>query len=140
MAAARTRRIDVVVVWKIDRWGRSIQHFVSSVQELATLGVRFIVPTQGIDTDTNSPGGKLQMNILASFAEFERDLIVERTMAGLATARKAGRVGGRPRKILLLDKVRLLHAQGWSTRKIAAHIGGVSHWTIADILKRKQVA
>jgi DNA invertase Pin-like site-specific DNA recombinase len=140
IALARQRKIDAVIVWKIDRWGRSIQHFVSSVQELNSLGVRFVATTQGIDTDKSNPGSKLLLHILVCFAEFEHDLIVERTLAGLATARKGGRIGGRPKKILDRQKVLDLRDQGWPTRKIAQHLsstvkGGVSHVLIARILK-----
>jgi len=140
MQLARERKIDAVIVWKIDRWGRSIQHFVSSVQELNSLGVRFIATTQGIDTDQSNPGSKLLLHILVCFAEFEHDLIVERTLAGLATARKQGRVGGRPKKVIDRQKVRELSKQGLSMRKIAERLsktvtGGVSYGLIHRILK-----
>jgi DNA invertase Pin-like site-specific DNA recombinase len=93
MNAARRRAVDTVACWKIDRWGRSMPHFVQSVRELDSLGVRFIARTQGIDTDQANPTAKLMLNMLAAFAEFERELIVERTLAGLARARKEGRGG-----------------------------------------------
>jgi DNA invertase Pin-like site-specific DNA recombinase len=95
MDAERRRLIDGIVCWKIDRWGRSMPHFVSSVQELRSLGVRFIAVTQGIDTDESNPTSRLMLNLLAAFAEFEREPIVERTRAGLQRARREGRMAGR---------------------------------------------
>src|SRR6516225_5745158 len=64
MATARARKIDAILTWKIDRWGRSMPHFVASVQELRSLGVRFIAITQGIDTDESNPASKLMLNLL----------------------------------------------------------------------------
>jgi DNA invertase Pin-like site-specific DNA recombinase len=72
MATARARKIDAILTWKIDRWGRSMPHFVASVQELRSLGVRFIAITQGIDTDESNPASKLMLNLLIAFSEFER--------------------------------------------------------------------
>jgi DNA invertase Pin-like site-specific DNA recombinase len=123
MADARQRKIDAIAVWKIDRWGRSMPHFVSSVQELASLGVRFIAITQGIDTDSSNPASRLMLNLLAAFAEFERELIIERTKAGLQRARAEGRIGGRPRKIVSHKKVESLRAEGQTLRQIAAAVG-----------------
>jgi DNA invertase Pin-like site-specific DNA recombinase len=85
---------DILVVWKLDRLGRSLPHLVETVGELAARGVGFHSLQEHIDT-TNS-GGKLIFHIFASLAEFERDLIRERTNAGLTAARARGRVGGRP--------------------------------------------
>jgi DNA invertase Pin-like site-specific DNA recombinase len=116
MAAARARKIDAIVVWKIDRWGRSMPHFVTSVQELRSLGVRFIATTQGIDTDESNPTSKLMLNLLVAFSEFERELIVERTRAGLARARREGRVGGRPRVVVDRDRVIALLQSGKTMR------------------------
>jgi DNA invertase Pin-like site-specific DNA recombinase len=123
MADARQRRIDAIAVWKIDRWGRSMTHFVTSVQELASLGVRFVAITQGIDTDSSNPASRLMLNLLAAFAEFERELIIERTKAGLQRARSEGRIGGRPRKIVSHRKVASLRAEGQTLRQIAAVVG-----------------
>jgi len=87
---------DVLVVWKLDRLGRSLRHLVNTVEDLAARGVGFKVLTgQGADIDTTTAAGKLVFGIFAAMAEFERDLIRERTMAGLASARARGRVGGR---------------------------------------------
>jgi len=87
---------DVLVVWKLDRLGRSLKHLVVTVHELAERGVGFKVLTgHGAEIDTTTAAGKLVFGIFASLAEFERELISERTKAGLAAARARGRMGGR---------------------------------------------
>jgi DNA invertase Pin-like site-specific DNA recombinase len=94
------RRGDVLVVWKLDRLGRDLRHLVNLVQELAERGAGLKVLTgQGAAIDTTTPAGKLAFGIFAAIAEFERELIVERTKAGLAAARARGRRGGRPYKM-----------------------------------------
>ncbi|MGO4602522.1 recombinase family protein [Terrabacter sp. 2YAF2] len=85
---------DTVVVWRLDRLGRSLRHLIDTVQMLEGRGVAFRSVTESIDTST--PGGKLIFHVFGALAEFERDLIRERTMAGLAAARARGRNGGRP--------------------------------------------
>lgn len=90
MEAARLRKVDIVLCWKLDRFARSIVDFIHSIQELDRNGVRFIALTQAIDTDKNNPASRLMMNILAAFAEFERELISERTRAGLQRKQKEG--------------------------------------------------
>lgn len=94
------RRGDVLVVWKLDRLGRDLRHLVNLVQGLADRGGGLKVLTgQGAAIDTTTPAGKLAFGIFAAIAEFERELIVERTKAGLAAARARGRRGGRPYKM-----------------------------------------
>jgi DNA invertase Pin-like site-specific DNA recombinase len=85
---------DTVVVWRLDRLGRSLRHLIDTVQALEARGIAFHSLTEAIDTST--PGGKLVFHVFGALAEFERDLIRERTMAGLAAARARGRSGGRP--------------------------------------------
>ncbi|WP_448812165.1 recombinase family protein [Agromyces bauzanensis] len=85
---------DTLVVWRLDRLGRSLPHLVEVVRSLGDRHVEFRSLTEAIDTTT--PAGRLLFHVAAAFAEFERDLIQERTRAGLAAAREAGRVGGRP--------------------------------------------
>jgi DNA invertase Pin-like site-specific DNA recombinase len=85
---------DTLVVWKLDRLGRSLRHLVDTIAALADRGVGFRSLQEQVDTTT--PGGKLVFHIFAALAEFERDLIRERTSAGLAAARARGRTGGRP--------------------------------------------
>lgn len=92
---------DTLVVWKLDRLGRDLRHLVNTVDDLAKRGVGFKVLTgTGAAIDTTSPNGKLAFGIFASLAEFERELIIERTKAGMAAARARGRNGGRPYKML----------------------------------------
>jgi DNA invertase Pin-like site-specific DNA recombinase len=90
------REGDVLVVWKLDRLGRDLRHLVNTVQNLADRGIGFkVLAGQGADIDTTTAGGKLIFGIFAALAEFERELIRERTRAGLAAARARGRIGGR---------------------------------------------
>lgn len=91
------RAEDILVVWKLDRLGRSLAHLVETVQALAVRGVGFRSVQEQLDTTTS--GGKLVFHIFASLAEFERDLIRERTNAGLAAARARGHNGGRPKGV-----------------------------------------
>lgn len=88
---------DTLLVWKLDRLGRDLRHLINTVHDLTARGVGFKVLTgHGASIDTTSPGGKLIFGIFGALAEFERELIVERTRAGLAAARARGRCGGRP--------------------------------------------
>ena len=91
------RKGDCIVVWRLDRLGRSLQHLLSIVEDLETRGIGFASLQEGFDTTTN--GGKLVFQIFGALAEFERNLIKERTKAGLAAARARGRVGGRKEKL-----------------------------------------
>jgi DNA invertase Pin-like site-specific DNA recombinase len=95
---------DTLVVWKLDRLGRSLRHLVGTIAALAGRGVGFRSLQEQVDTTT--PGGKLVFHIFAALAEFERDLIQERTSAGLAAARARGRMGGRP-ALMTEPKIRL---------------------------------
>jgi DNA invertase Pin-like site-specific DNA recombinase len=98
------REGDTIVVWRLDRLGRSLPHLVDLVERLRLRGVGFRSITEGIDTTNSS--GRLFFNIVASLAEFERDLVRERTLAGLAAARARGRTGGR-RAVLAGKKLEL---------------------------------
>ena len=89
------RHGDVLVVWKLDRLGRSLRHLIGVVNDLAARGVAFASLTEQLDT--TSAGGRLLFHVVGALAEFERELIRERTRAGLAAARARGRTGGRPR-------------------------------------------
>ena len=94
------REGDTLLVWKLDRLGRDLRHLVNTVHDLTARGIGFRVLTgHGASIDTTSPSGKLVFGIFAALAEFERELIVERTKAGLAAARARGRIGGRPFKM-----------------------------------------
>ena len=116
---ARLRRFDVVLVWKLDRWGRSVAASVKSIQELASLGVRFIAMTQNIDTDDSNPMSRFLLHILAAFAELERELIRERVTAGVRAAKARGKQVGRPKRVFRRDEVVRLRADGVSWRDIA---------------------
>ena len=91
------RKGDTLVVWKLDRLGRSLKHLIQVMQMLDERGVYFRSVQESLDTST--PGGKLIFHVFGALAEFERDIIRERTLAGLAAARSRGRVGGCPRKL-----------------------------------------
>jgi DNA invertase Pin-like site-specific DNA recombinase len=119
MADARRRRFDCVLVWKYDRFARSLGALVAALQEFHDLGVDFISHTQAIDTTT--PMGRLFFHVIGSFAEFERDVIVERVRAGLANARAKGKRLGRPvRDPGAQARVVALRGEGLSLRRIAA--------------------
>jgi DNA invertase Pin-like site-specific DNA recombinase len=122
MNDARKRRFDAVLVWKLDRWGRSLKHLVTSIAELEGLGVAFISYKENLDLST--PSGRLMFNVIAAMAEFERDMIRERTIAGVRHARSKGKVLGRPTTVTTkrADIVRL-RGQGRSLRAIAGEVG-----------------
>ena len=94
LAAARRKQIDMVLVWKLDRWGRSVLDLIHTLQELQELGVGFVSLTEALDLTT--PTGRAMTGMLAVFAEFERDLLRERINAGIAQAKKDGKHCGRP--------------------------------------------
>jgi DNA invertase Pin-like site-specific DNA recombinase len=131
MAVVRKREIDGVVVWKFDRFGRSTKHLVESLELFQELGITFVSMTEGIDTSTST--GKLMFGIISAFAQFERDLIRERTMAGLERARRKGKRLGRPKKVYDRSKVQRLHSQGKSLREISKALG-ISHTTVRRLL------
>ena len=113
------REGDTLVVWKLDRLGRDLRHLVNTIEELKRRGIGFRVLTgQGAQIDTTTPSGKLVFGFFAAMAEFERELIAERTIAGLVAARARGRFGGRPFK-MTPAKLRLAMASmGQSETKI----------------------
>ena len=127
MSDARQLRFDVVIVWKLDRFGRSLVHCVSGIQELASLGIRFIATSQGLDTDESNPASKLLLHILAAVAQFERELIRERVSAGMRNAKsrgtRSGREIGRPRRVFDHGEAQRLRDAGRSWRQIASALG-----------------
>ena len=94
LKAARAGKIDAVVVWKLDRWGRSVADSIKSIQELTGLGVRFVAVTQNIDTDESNPMARFLLHIMAAFAELEREIIRERVVAGVKAAKANGKQVG----------------------------------------------
>lgn len=122
MIDARRRRFDCVLVWKYDRFARTLGTLIAALEEFRDLGIDFISHTQAIDTTT--PMGRLFFHVIGSFAEFERDVIVERVKAGLANARAKGKKLGRPVKDpKAADRVAALRASGMSLRAIAVAEG-----------------
>lgn len=113
------------MVWKLDRAGRSLKHLIELLKRLQERGIEFMSLTEQIDTTT--PGSKLIFHLMGALAEFERDLIRERTNAGLAAARARGRVGGQPRKLKTNGKVVLARQmfvdQSHSISEICAALG-----------------
>ncbi len=114
---------DTLVVWRLDRLGRSLRHLVETVTALEARGVGLRSLQESIDTSTS--GGKLVFHVFAALAEFERDLIRERTLAGLEAARSRGRTGGRPSKMTpaKLRQAQTMHAAGTGVTEIAAVLG-----------------
>jgi DNA invertase Pin-like site-specific DNA recombinase len=134
---------DVLVIWKLDRLGRSLRHLVDLVGMLMDRGVGLQSLRDPIDTTT--PHGRLTFNIFASLAEFERDLIRERTQAGLTAARARGRMGGRPKGILPQAEATAMAAEtlyregNLTTRQIAARLH-ISKGTLYVYLRHRGVA
>jgi putative DNA-invertase from lambdoid prophage Rac len=116
---ARLQKFEGVLVWKLDRWGRSVAHCVRSIQELVSLGIRFLSPTESIDTGADSPMSKFLMHLFAAFAEMERGIIRERVCAGVRAAKARGTRLGRPRRVFRRDEAIRLRKQGMSWRKVA---------------------
>ena len=121
MADARARRFGLVLCVKVDRLARSTTNLYRILSELEDRGVKFECTDQ--DISTNSPTGKLLLSVLAGVAEFERELIRDRTKAGLARAKARGKRLGRPSKRVDMTKARELRAEGLSYRKIAEVLG-----------------
>ena len=117
MRDAHRRLFDVVLVWKFDRFARSLKHLIESLDEFSALGIDFISLTEGIDTTT--PAGQLLFHIVGAVAQFERDLIAERVRAGMAHARAMGKRIGRPRAAVDVEAVSKLRLEGRSLREIA---------------------
>jgi DNA invertase Pin-like site-specific DNA recombinase len=121
MSDAQRCRFDAVLVWKIDRFGRSLKHLVNALADLSTFGIAFISLRDNLDLST--PSGRLMFQIIGAMAEFERALIQERVRAGLRNARAKGKRIGRPRHAVDLSKVLGLRAQGYSWRAISTQLG-----------------
>lgn len=122
LAAARRRAIDLVVVWRLDRWGRSLVDLVNTLQELSSLKVGFVSLSEAFDLTT--PSGRALAGMLAVFAEFERDILRDRVKAGIAQARKEGKPHGRPPSAALhTKKIKELFSTGSSKREIARQLG-----------------
>ena len=121
MSDAQRRKIDTVLVWKLDRFGRSLRHLVNAIAELEALGVAFVSLRDNLDLTT--PSGRLMFQIIGAMAEFERSLIQERVKAGLRNAKAKGRHLGRPRVVIDETEVHAMRDAGECWRAIAKKLG-----------------
>jgi putative DNA-invertase from lambdoid prophage Rac len=136
LEAARRREIDVVLVWRLDRWGRSVADLLATLQELDHLGVGFVSLTEALDLTT--PSGRAMAALLAVFAEFEREILRERVRAGLAHARLSGKKLGRPKTVArYAAEIRKLHHSGVSKSEIARRLQ-VGRTSVRRILTSKR--
>lgn len=131
----RKRKVDVILVWSLDRLARSLKHLLNISEECKSLGVDLVSLRQSIDTTL--PAGRLTFQILGAVAEFERELLRERVKAGMAQARRAGKNVGRPALRCFapaeLERIRLLRTQGVSVRKLSKDFG-TTQWTISKLM------
>ncbi len=136
IATARRREIDVVLVWRLDRWGRSVADLVSTLQELQHLGVGFVSLSEALDLTT--PAGRAMAGLLAVFAEFEREILRERVRAGLAHARLNGKRLGRPPSVVHKAlEARKLYRQGISKSEIARTLN-IGRTSVRRLLVQKK--
>jgi DNA invertase Pin-like site-specific DNA recombinase len=130
MADAHRRKFDVVIVWKFDRFARSVSHLLRALETFNALGISFVSLSEQMDTTT--PTGKMVFTVLGAVAELERSLIAERVRAGLRNARAKGRTLGRPRVVVDAAEVARLRASGASWPSIARELG-VSVGTVYQV-------
>lgn len=121
LSLCRKRSVDAVVVYRYDRFARSLRHLVNALEDFRALGIEFVSLHEGVDTST--PNGRLVFGIFASIAEFERELIRDRVRSGLAAVKAKGRRLGRPRVIVDAVRIGALRAQGLSWREINLETG-----------------
>lgn len=134
--AARRREIDLVLVWRLDRWGRSLVDLVTTLQELTALDVGFVSLSEALDMTT--PSGRALAGMLAVFAEFERDILRDRVKAGIDQARKEGKPHGRPKTAAkLIPEMKRLRKEGLSKRAIAKELG-ISRTSVIRLLRAKK--
>jgi len=131
---AMLREGDIVVVWRLDRLGRSLKQLITLIEEFQQMGVGFKSLTESIDT--TSPGGRLFFHIVGALAEFERNIIVDRTKAGLEAARARGRLGGRPKKLTMAQRQNVidLYDGNHHSLKEICEIHGISKTTLYTYL------
>lgn len=121
MAAAHRRQFDVVIVWKFDRFARSVSHLLRALETFQALGIHFVSLSESLDTST--PAGKMVFTVLGAVAELERSLIVERVRAGMRNAKAKGKLIGRPVVFVDARRVAILREEGRSWPSIAAELG-----------------
>jgi len=135
LKAARQREIDVILVWRLDRWGRSVTDLLNTLQELTTLNVGFISLMEALDLTTAT--GRAMAALLGIFAEFERDILRERVKAGIVHARQQGKPHGRPLSAgLNIKKVTQLFRQGLSKSAIAKQLS-MSRTSVRRLLQQQ---
>jgi putative DNA-invertase from lambdoid prophage Rac len=133
--AARRRELDRIVVWRLDRWGRSLLDLVSTLQELASVNVGFVSLSEALDLTT--PSGRALAGMLSVFAEFERDILRDRVKAGIAQARKEGRPHGRPPTVAKYAlRVRTLARTGLSKSEISRRLN-ISRTSVRRFLQQR---
>jgi DNA invertase Pin-like site-specific DNA recombinase len=134
MSDVHLRHFDVVLCWKVDRFGRSLKHLVNALADLDAYGVAFVSLRDNLDLST--PSGRLMFQIIGAMAEFERSLIQERVKAGLRSAKLKGKTLGRPALILDRDRISRLRVSGASIRQIAEQLE-ISTATVHKALRRR---
>jgi putative DNA-invertase from lambdoid prophage Rac len=138
LRAAMRREIDIVLVWKLDRWGRSLLDLVTTLKELHAVGVNFVSLNDSLDFTT--PSGQAMAGMLAVFAQYERDILRDRVKAGIAEARRNGTPHGRPASVqMFADKVNRLFAAGISKSQIAKRLG-IGRTSVRRLVKINQAS
>jgi DNA invertase Pin-like site-specific DNA recombinase len=133
MTVARKRQIDGILVWRFDRFGRSVAHLVNAMAEFNALGVTFTSFQESFDT--SSPVGKVMFSVIAAMAEFERQILIERIHGGLRKSKSLGRVPGPRRAVVDLDELRRQAAAGLSCRELG-RVFNVSKDTVRNLMSR----
>jgi len=133
------RKGDILVVWKLDRLSRSLKDVLSLMEKIQQAGAGFQSLTEAVET--NSPGGRMLMQIVGSFAEFEREMLRERTRNGLNAARKQGRIGGRPKKLNAHQREEIVHfvTSGQKSSADVARLFKVHPATISRLIQQSKI-
>jgi putative DNA-invertase from lambdoid prophage Rac len=135
---AKQRKLDVIIVWRLDRWGLSLSDLTHSLEELRAIKVDFVSVTEGLDFST--PTGRAMAGMLSIFSEFERDVLRDRVRAGLAHAKQKGKILGRPATARKkADKIRDLFSEGVSKKEIAKRLG-VGRASVFRVLEQASTA
>lgn len=134
MADAKAGKFEVILVWRIDRWARSMKDFVITVGQLDAMKVRLISTTENVDTGDQNPFAEFQRGLLALLAQLERKIIVARVTAGMAAAKQKGIHCGRPNVVVSHAKIKAMHKAGYSLVAIAKK-HGIGKSTVDRILK-----
>jgi putative DNA-invertase from lambdoid prophage Rac len=140
LADAKAHRFDAILVWKLDRWGRTVAQLSQDILDFDSMGIRFIAVEQGIDSDKANAMSRFMVHIMSAFAELEREMIHERVVAGVRHAQKhgtrSGKAIGRPRVAHNRPEVWVMKDAGKSIREIAAELE-LSHGTVQRIVAAK---